>query len=772
MAYITGSEIYTNNNTSSEVLKLPPSVQYDVAAIAIMGYSTMTLSSVVGDSSGAWVQKIDESGASNPSWLYTQVQGATPDVSVTVTYTAAEYAVYHVINVRDCDNTTPLDVTPTTSSTAVSYDIPLPTLTTTNNDCLIWRVASARSYPIFCDTGLAMIGSAEIGSGVVFAVSGYTYQETAGAIGAETWIHAAANASTYHGTRFSIAFRNATSGESDAYLDQSVSLYEIIITLSRWDGPKTFGANYDPLNVSNENISSMTNGTYSNSNLYNFSAPSHDVGPIERGWRSIRSFVTSTYADYCLLTGYPVTATAGSSVNIDLSGALLCISNKASDPRNAIDEEVGCCIGFSDKSTNFDFYQLGTSDSRPSLNSVFPSLIDLDDTTFRMQAGGTFNPASVAGIIVCSQPKAYYVYTYFSPLFKLGSFEMQGGTSGRPGSFETYYAYSSNNMLNTVLKQGGLAENQFFTCQETSYGSTAVVADFSNQSVEWPSEYDSDVKKRNFKIAAGRLNAHTIDPVAGSIVTYPNASFNFGNKHKLDINTAVTVTMSGFKILNADVTVTAYTGNLTGPSFVGCSEIVHNSNSFSGGCSFDTCYDTNVITYTGATQAALQTLIDNVANCTFTNNTTAVRVEFTGTGDVTLNFDNISWSGNTTDIHYDSTNSSALTANMQNGSNASSSAISGSATSVTISNDITATVAVNITGAEITMLLTGTQTEEYHVETGTTSQGHTYTYSSDTTIDLQVFKAGYKPYWLAGIVLGNANQTITVNLDEDPASQL
>jgi len=60
----------------------------------------------------------------------------------------------------------------------------------------------------------------------------------------------------------------------------------------------------------------------------------------------------------------------------------------------------------------------------------------------------------------------------------------------------------------------------------------------------------------------------------------------------------------------------------------------------------------------------------------------------------------------------------------------------------------------------------------YHVETGSTTQGYTYTYSSDTNLDIQVFKQGYKPYWNDQEALLSTDQTINVVLESEPASQI
>ena len=86
-----------------------------------------------------------------------------------------------------------------------------------------------------------------------------------------------------------------------------------------------------------------------------------------------------------------------------------------------------------------------------------------------------------------------------------------------------------------------------------------------------------------------------------------------------------------------------------------------------------------------------------------------------------------------------------------------------------MSNDKTITVNISVTGSEVTLLEHGTQTEIDHSETATTTYSYTYTYSSDTAADLQVYKPGYKPYWNASVTLGNADQSITVDLEAEPA---
>jgi len=107
---------------------------------------------------------------------------------------------------------------------------------------------------------------------------------------------------------------------------------------------------------------------------------------------------------------------------------------------------------------------------------------------------------------------------------------------------------------------------------------------------------------------------------------------------------------------------------------------------------------------------------------------------------------------------------------MQNGSNATTSAISGSAVGVTISNDVTFTVVMSVTGAELTILQTGTQTEDYHVETSATgTEAFVFTAPLGNNVDIQVFKPGYKPFWEGNRDLGSADSTLNVTLEVDDA---
>ena len=366
---------------------------------------------------------------------------------------------------------------------------------------------------------------------------------------------------------------------------------------------------------------------------------------------------SNTYSDYVILGGYPITETYGTVDNYDLSGKLLCVSNKSSDPRVHPDSDIGCVIGISDQ-TNARFWQLGTTNSVPSLNDgTFPTIIDVDDSSFVMDEIGTPNTTSIGAVIVGSEPTTSYINVFFSPIFFLGTLKCHGGSSVVPASFNTFYENVSANLLNTVLAQGGIASGQFIVCQDTQCGGSEVVFwDSRNQSVEWPSIYNSPAKKRNFKISDGRLT-HTIAGIVGSTQIYSATTLNFGNYHNLVVNTPATITAIGLVVLNANVTLVNHASDvspLTGATFSGCKEII-NSIDLSGGNTISSCVDAQAITVTSEAEFA------KLYNCTFKDNTTAIKITGNQTG--SWSDPNLTVSGNTYDIEYTGTTDFSISSN-------------------------------------------------------------------------------------------------------------
>ena len=214
-------------------------------------------------------------------------------------------------------------------------------------------------------------------------------------------------------------------------------------------------------------------------------------------------------------------------------------------------------------------------------------------------------------------------------------------------------------------------------------------------------------------------------------------------------------------------TIGADVGVITGLTITGSAELDMSATSadfdLSGGCTITNGSDTYDVRVSGATAAAIQAQLDLLANCTIAD----LIIESSYAGNVAVSLDNMT----VTNAHYKSSQaSSVLTATMTNGSTIGATSVEDDET-FTVSNDVTLTVNINVTGAESTLLENGTQTEIDHEETSTTTYSYTYTYSTDIAADLQVFKKGYKPYWNDDITLGNTSQSVSVTLEEEQASE-
>jgi len=790
MAYSVGKPGYKGKlaaGTYTHVVPLPATVQNEVLVFCLE-LDSGTLSSVVGDNSGTYTQQYSGVNA-NYMYVYTSIVGATPDTEITLTGTTdTDFSIAFTV-VKGADITSGganlIDAsTSETPTNAISFDFKSLTTTTTNT-LIIQCVGGGNGYSLRPREGVttdSLMDNTYRCSATICS----TFQETAAATGT-THYFVGGNATVYP-TFFVMAIKDGGSSLNEGYVDKSVRAFHFLHLMLEdyYTGELGDNSVYDPTSASFENISSLDNGGYTESNIIAHLYRNETINVIELGAETTTLGAQSSggsYLSYLQLSGFPVTETYGSVDNYDLTNEKIILSVKMSDTNFEPSNKIGSCFGISDK-TNARFWQLGSINTVPAMHKgLFPTIIDASDSSFVMDEIGTPNENNIASIILGSQPSQTYAYIYPSAIALMRYMTLVGGSSSIPCSFSTAYKVAQSSTLNTILAQEGMAEGQYLIAHDMQVGGAdGTYWDCTNQSCEWPAATNASEFKENFKVGAAKLEFR-IDASSGDTINMSTGVFNFGNEHKFTVeatsHNSDIYTFTGRTIIGATVTLQNLSNvDYGGLTFDSCKEITLNGADISGSATkgrvtISNGVDTNSIAaLTGATQAAIQSLVDGLANVTFLNNTTAIRIEYTGATNITINFNAVTWTGNTTDIHFNATNAVSLTANMQNGSNAGTTAISGSATGVTIANDITATINVNVSGAEITILTAGTQTELFHVETASTSEAYVYTYSSDFNGDIQVYKPGYKPYWLASNVFSNSNQTITVNLDEDPASQI
>jgi len=746
MAYVVRTASDYVGNSPVATIDLPASLEDDLIVLAPQTDGGSALSTIAGNNGGTWTQQANQNGG-DEIWVFTCVQGATPDTQVTVTWTGNKRTSYTVAVVRGADTTTPVDVVATSNGSSKAPTAP--SVTTTTDDCLVMFLVSTgtgeNTFP-FEGAYVPQQYKESYRSNTLMA---YTYQQPSGATGTYDFYNC--SSSGRNSAMVTLAIRDDGNGDVKGYHDSSDRAFEFLHMMCENGGIFSDGTQYDPSDVANENISSLSNGSYTNSSTGTHNSTSTTLNSLAPGYAS--RFVSSTSGALngdCLLRGFPITETDGVQDNHDLSGELLIVNAKMTAASAKKESQIGVAFGLSDK-TNVRFWQLSTPDSIPAINSgLFPSIVDVDDSSFVMDEVGTPDTTDIGGLIFCSEPTSTFNPLSLAPVSIMRTLKLQGGSVNFPCSFTTAYDIARDGLLNTVLAQGGLANNQYLVAHHTQCGGSETVHwDSSNQAIEWPAEYSAEDSKRSFKIAASKLT-HTVAPITGSTVIYDSCTLNFGNYHNFVLNSPnVNISSTGLTVLNANVTLTAHSGVLSGVTFSGCREL-SGIIDMTGGNTISSCVDAQAVTVTSDED------FENLANCTFSDNS-GNAILITGDQSGSWPDPNLTVSGNTYDIEYTGTTDFEIQ----------------SATTLTVNNSSTGTLTIatpvqafqidsSETGSLIQIFATGTQT----VLDSTTGSSLTYPYTGTVVVDYLIQKAGFLPQRFTGITL--TNSTASVVLADDP----
>lgn len=717
---------------------------------------------------GGWTQVGSEvnQGVLSVAWFYIKATSSSMTAPST-SHASTQYRALLVFNIGDGDPTTFIDTGFGTSGVASAYDTDTSTDgmtcasgTTTANNCLIMHVAvndAPRNLEIM-PKSMRLLNTVNVGDNLQYCVS-WVFQETAGAT--DTW--------TIHQTRaINDALSVAIAIRSDAPRvparhDSSAAQAEIILAYNnQGDG----GLPYTDTNIAS------------------------DLGTIDSITTNDATFANATgsgfnpYMTHLMLSS----STAGqiatqhylrdSGVNYDCSSGKVSIGFMLQSGESLSRIEtlanhgvmVGLTSGTSPK--EIAMWDAGGFDTSP----IEVQTVIVDANSYIEHEVNTFDWTDVRGFVVAAHLSVgANTRVSLDYVHKLGTIVLIGGwnEAGKSASWSTARTAALSASAKTIDKLGDAYRTKQ-DIQVGNGGTNAVYFDTNGESLFLPRA--GSVASGDMQMQAAGV-AVTLYGVSGDTIKLNDPVVSAGNAgdtftiHASSTSSATwefNGTISGFVTDDAVSLRNLGAGAYAGLTFLGCGEIAHNNADLTGGVTFDGCTGTQAITITGATEGALQTALDLLAGATFQNSTTyGLTISFTGTGNVSLNAP----SNLTVDeLLYTSTNASGLTIVVgSSGSSFPSTATGGSATGVTISNDKTLTLNISVTGAEVTLLEDGTATEVDHTETATTTYTYTYTYSSDEAIDIQVYKPGYKPYWNGSVTLGNADQSITVDLETEVA---
>jgi len=669
-----------------------------------------------------------------------------------------------------------IDGLATTASTvdASGQFIQFPSLTTTVDDCLILYIMACdeASHRQFYG-GVTWMDYIEYGTDVSLFI-GYGYQKTAGSVFRPTMT--VSTGGNRWNQLITVALKSTASTTFSQPTGAADSVSMLMPLLNTSSGatadPKWAPSWSDPTAVvSTIDFNAVTRTCATPNNPTGLGTQNSVMGGLFPDSGSIST--TPTTADRV----FPVQAALTAS--LDLTGKLVCCGMKMSNlDRSSTLEQIGATIALRSATNSYRIWHAGGTDSIPPMLNGGPIIFNPEDTgSYIIDEfnSGIWDITDIDAVMYSTSKNdatnaaQYHLYGFYI----LEKAVITSGGSSSPATFNNHKEIIlSANIDYTVLTNKGIGTSQFLFGHPIKIGAGDgdLYWDSTGQSCEFLDVTDYDNKIWKAWISDGDLGCE-VEAIAGETAILDTCVVGGqGSTVRPYVRYLATCSVSAiwshvgalFKNCSEVTLRPIGVGAYSGLTISGCVEITHNGANLSG-VSVVACTDVQAITITGATEAALQTALDNLAEITFNGCDDAIRIEYTGTGDISLDFDAMTWIGNTVDIHYNSINASALTAVMKNGSDATTSAISGAATGVTIQAPVdTFTINVNEAGSLIQICTTATQS----VLASATSNTLAYEHSMDT-VDYIIQKAGFIIQRFTGRVL-SGSETVTIELVADP----
>lgn len=611
--------------------------------------------------------------------IFYKNMGATPDTSISVptTATAGVISTFLMRGLDVSTATSAYDSGSYSSTNTSAHPATGPTITPTNtNSSIIMGACEPSGQALIPEHGAKFVTGFHTGSQNQTIIE--DFQPTAAATTGYTWRRNHTSITTI--LVFAFAMVDDGTGKTRAYVDHQTNPICTPIHMMGLNGESGISASDTAAFNPTTAIPNITDGTGASvSTIYD--APLFQANALQGGAFALRQTSNSAAASLCgtILTTMP-----------SLTGKNICFSPKyrlATGLSNY--NEVGAYFILSDQ-TNSRVWMYGGKDTNPNIEEgVYPVVID-PDGGYEWEDIGTVTLANCDTIVVgFNKPSTDNEDLYMSPVVQLETIILED-VGGIPGSMDDIRQITQLNRLNTCINQGGQTKAQFIQFQ-----SFEIRCNWNGdtQSVSFPDAYSEATGKVQAMIAQGSVGGLINVPDGKTVsdrnkVVYGGDYHIYGTKSGTSTHASTSYDFNGAAWVRVTPYLNAINGTIGGLLIADSKEVVYTTLAdCSGGVTFSGCVDAQQITIGPlSTQVLLQAEIDKLANNIFRNNAVAIRIEYTGTGDISLNFDGITWSGNTTDIHYHATDvgGSALTAVMANGSNATTSAISGTATGVTI----------------------------------------------------------------------------------------
>lgn len=445
--------------------------------------------------------------------------------------------------------------------------------------------------------------------------------------------------------------------------------------------------------------------------------------------------------------------------SIDLSGQRVCAHFSTQSGlyfgRLPTFNEGGVYFGLR-SGTGYRIWHVTAVDTLPAPNNQHIAVVDVDDTTYRLEDINTFNSAAVDGIFFGSHNTVGSEQRVeIAVVAQLNEATLILGSSSRPGKIETFQEITDGSAILTVQNQTNQSSKGWISFQDLRIGNGTdpVYFEDSGGVLEFPKVRTESERRVSYNVGAS-VASITFEAVSGDTIKLNDYTITSETTYNFSIDSgstsAATWDFAGLIIVNADIVLRdIFSTGASAITFRNCPTFTANSADLSGGCLFDNTR----VTVTSETE------LQDIYNCEFKNRDGAGEsaILITGNQTGTWSDPSITVSNNTFDIEYTGTTNFTIESAVSLSVNNSSSGV------LTIS---TPTADLTLNSSESSTLLQIFTTATQTVISSTTGSSLVYTHS-DETVDVVAQKAGFIPQRQTGIVL-SGDVTITFNLVADP----
>lgn len=721
--------------------------------------------------------------------FYIKCTGSTHTASVVITGATAAIHI-HAFLIKDADTTTFLDGTPSAAYVATATAFNSATITTAVADSLILYylgVDSTTTTPTACHSdpsgSVHFIDNSDNGGASTTASSkvmasgaaGWYIQRTAGATPTPGWKLSLTGVTN----RFTVGIKNKTGGRVPAYIDNSAVLGSIVMQGNRFATSALNGESFPTSRVLTVSSASLTNTA--------------DAGAVivDAGLNPYSAAINSTpTASNTSPTGFEVSHTSTDMTTGWIVGAFMASTSKMAMYNQGDMKKGGTFLVIASGTTAGNYYRsfkMMSRDNQDGNGTGFATFSVQPNQTQTQWAQGT-NAPSISTITRTGLFHMAHNATgafYYPEIQFIVNVIAAGGDTTYPVDAAGLAIIGSSSRLQ-LIKKVGAAELMAYVPIQIG-GGDAINIKLTAGALQFPRIYSVANKEINYHGSDNSIGISLAGKSGDVIYIGDGYVITSASPYYFNINASATNAASwyltGLVIVKANVTLRNVM-TFTGISFADCPSL-----NFSG-CTMTDCKVSGVpATNDSLTLDSSSSITSSAfdvskvtagnyfvsmadptkfANCTFKGGGGhAIRISTLG-APATFNFNGLAFTGfgaNTTDGAAILNNSGrAVTINVTGtGGTTPTYKNLGAGSSTTVNNTVILTLTGLVNLSDISILTAGTTTEVANVQgnSGSTYE-FSYTYATGAYIDIGVFLAGYRPYYVRAYLLGATNSSLPV----------